>query len=78
MAAINFIVRDGLSFGVFRQPGMCQFLETAIPGYIGPHRKTVRRKIAALCASYTAKLRTVISKNDFLVLTCDLWESSIL
>ena len=46
-AAVYCIVRDGLPFDLFRQPGMAQFLETAIPGYIGPDRKTVRRKVAA-------------------------------
>ncbi|CAF3265381.1 unnamed protein product [Rotaria sp. Silwood2] len=75
-AAVNCILRDGLAFGVFRQSGMKEFLQLAVPGYIGPHRKTVRRKIAEIYSSYTTKLRSVLSKVDFIALTCDLWRSS--
>lgn len=74
-AAVNCIIRDGLPFGLFRQPGMTQFLKAAVPGYLGPHRKTVRRKIAALYSSYTIKLRNILSKVDLIALTCDLWRS---
>ncbi|CAF4765705.1 unnamed protein product, partial [Rotaria sp. Silwood2] len=44
--------------------------------YVGPHRKTVRKRIAALYSSYTSKIRVVLSKIDFIALTCDLWRSS--
>ncbi|CAF1561306.1 unnamed protein product [Didymodactylos carnosus] len=40
-AAINCIIQDGLPFDTFQRPGMSKFLSTAIPGYKGPHRKTV-------------------------------------
>ncbi|CAF3601442.1 unnamed protein product [Rotaria sp. Silwood1] len=75
-AAVNCILRDGLALGVFRQPGMSQFLQIAVPGYAGPNGKTVRQKIAAIYSSYTTKLRSVLSKVDFFALTCDLWRSS--
>lgn len=75
-AAINCILRDGLPFGVFRRPGMTQLLQTAVPGYIGPDRRTVRRKIAVLYSWYTTKLRSVLRKVESLALTCDLWRSS--
>ncbi|CAF3948484.1 unnamed protein product [Rotaria sp. Silwood1] len=75
-AAVDCILRDGLAFGVFRQPGMRRFLQKAVPGYAGPNRKTVRQKIAKIYSSYTTKLRSVLSKVDFIALTCDLWRSS--
>ncbi len=75
-AAIDTIVQDGLPFGTFRRPGMSRFLQTAVPGYVGPHRKTVRQKLSCLYSAYTNKLRSIISKVDFLALTSDLWRSS--
>ena len=75
-AAINCIIRDGLPFGVFRRSGMSQFLQTAVPGYIGPDRRKVRRKIAALYSWYTTRLRSVLRQVGSLALTCDLWRSS--
>ena len=55
---------------------MTQLLQVAVPGYIGLNRKTVRKKVAALYSSYTTKLRSVLSKIDFIALTCDLWRNS--
>ena len=43
--AIKAVISDGLSFGIFRKPGMKNFITRLKPGYVGPHRKTVRRKI---------------------------------
>ncbi|CAF3559831.1 unnamed protein product [Rotaria sp. Silwood1] len=40
-ATVNCILRDGLALGVFRQPGMSQFLQIAVPGYAGPNGKTL-------------------------------------
>ena len=75
-AAINCIVRDGLPFNTFRLPGMSQFLSTAVPGYKGPHRKTVRKRIAVLYSTYTAKLRSILPHVGPIALTSDLWRSS--
>lgn len=75
-AAISCIIRDGHSFGLFRQPGMSQFLATAVPGYRRPHRKTVKRNISSLYSLYTKKLRSFLSKVNFIALTTDLWRSS--
>lgn len=75
-AAVNCIIRDGHSFGLFRQPGMSQFLTTAVPGYRGPHRKTVKRNVSRLYALHTQKLRSFLSKINFIALTTDVWRSS--
>ncbi|CAF1407026.1 unnamed protein product [Adineta steineri] len=69
-------LHDGLPFGIFRRSGMRKFLYTAEPGYIGPNRKTVRQKIAAIYSSYTDHLRSLPIKIDFLALTSDLRRSS--
>ena len=75
-AAVECIIKDGLPFNTFRRPGMTNFLSKAIPGYQGPHRKTVRNRIAAVYSSYTTKLRSLLPKLGPLALTSDLWRNS--
>lgn len=75
-AAVNCIVEDGLPFDTFRRSGMAKFMAKILPGFVGPHRKTVRRRLTALYSSHTAQLRALVPKLDFLALTCDLWKSS--
>jgi hypothetical protein len=75
-AAVDCILEDGLPFNVFRRPGMSRFLSTAVPGFIGPHRKTIRRKIGVLYSLYLSKLRAIIPKLGFLAITSDLWKNS--
>lgn len=75
-AAIECIVRDGLPFGTFRKPGMAFFVKTAVPGYLGPDRKTVRQRISALYTSHVIKLQSVLPTVGPLALTCDMWRSS--
>ncbi|CAF3996868.1 unnamed protein product [Rotaria sordida] len=75
-AAINCVIEDGLPFDTFGRPGMSKFLSTAVPGYVGPDRKTVRKRIATSYSLYTKKLRALMPKLDFISLTSDLWKSS--
>ena len=75
-AAVNCIIEDGLPFDTFRRSGMVKFISKLLPGFVGPHRKTVRRRLAALYSLHTAQLRALIPKLDFLALTCDLWKNS--
>jgi hypothetical protein len=75
-AAVNCIIEDGLPFDTFRRPGMSMFLSEILPGFVGPHRKTIRHRVAALYSLHTAKLRALIPKLDLLALACDLWKSS--
>ena len=51
-AAIEAVIKDGLSFGIFRKPGMAKFLNRIKPGYKGPHRKTVRRLVGSKFNNY--------------------------
>ncbi|CAF3046274.1 unnamed protein product [Rotaria socialis] len=75
-STINAIVQDGLAFDTFRRPGMAKFLYVAIPGYVAPHRKTIRRRIATLYSFYTKKLRNLLPRLGFLALTSDIWKNS--
>ncbi|CAF1423043.1 unnamed protein product [Adineta ricciae] len=47
-AAVRCIVKDDLSFGTFRRPGMKELLEKLRPGYRGPTRQTVRKRLEGL------------------------------
>lgn len=75
-AAANCVIEDGLPFDVFRRSGMSKFLMTVLPGFIGPHRKTIRRRISMIYSLHTAKLRTILPKIGLFALTSDLWKSS--
>ncbi|CAF1685048.1 unnamed protein product [Rotaria magnacalcarata] len=73
---IDAVVQDGLAFDTFRRPGMAKFLSVAIPGYVAPHRKTIRRRIATLYSLHTKKLRDLVPRLGFLSLTSDIWKNS--
>ena len=75
-AAIEAVIKDGLSFGIFRKPGMANFLNRIKPGYKGPHRKTVRRLVGAKFNNYKHKLKDKLQKVAKLALTTDLWKSN--
>ncbi|CAF1265007.1 unnamed protein product, partial [Didymodactylos carnosus] len=47
-AAIRCIVKDSRPFNDFRRPGMQLFMKEGIPGYRGPHSRTVRRRLLSL------------------------------
>jgi hypothetical protein len=71
-AAIKCIILDSRSFGDFRTPGMQLFLAIALPGYRGPHRRTVSIKINKLYEKYCAELKKFLKTIDSISLTCDL------
>lgn len=75
-AAVDCILKDGLPFGIFRKPGMINFIHTAVPGYLGPDRKTVRKRISKLYAYHVEKLKSILPKLGPLALTSDIWRSS--
>jgi len=75
-AAINCIVKDGRPFGDFRREGMKKFLSIAVPGYIGPHRTTVARRLHHLYLQYRKDLRGILMKLSDISLTTDLWKNS--
>ena len=75
-AAIECIVDDGHTFGIFRRPGMQKFLATIIPGYHGPSRKTARKHLDKSYQQHCISLRESMKKIPFIALTIDLWLNS--
>ncbi len=75
-AAIEAVIKDGLSFGIFRKPGMAKFLNRIKPGYKGPHRKTVRRLVGSKFNNYKLNLKDKLQKVAKIALTTDLWKSN--
>ena len=75
-SAVNCIVRDGLPFDIFRRSGMSDFLNSMVPGYRGPHRKTVRNQIGRMYSTHTQNLCQFFSEIDVVALTSDIWKNS--
>lgn len=76
LAAIQCILDDGHAFGMFRRPGMQQFLDVLLPGYHGPTRKTVKNHLRQLYKQHRSSLRDQFEKIEHLSLTLDLWRNS--
>ncbi|CAF4026770.1 unnamed protein product, partial [Rotaria sordida] len=72
-AAIECIVTDGRPFGDFRRPGMLKFLNIICPGYRGPSRKTVRRRLGAEYHQYRQQLRATLARVESIAITVDIW-----
>ncbi len=75
-AAIECIVKDGLSFGTFRRDGMQHFLNTIKPGYRGPSRQTVRKRLDKMYQERRSALKEKFKQVPFISLTTDLWMNS--
>jgi hypothetical protein len=51
-------------------------LRKAIPGYIGPHRTTVARRLHQSYLDYRKGLHCLLTKLNNIALTADLWKNS--
>ncbi|CAF1161663.1 unnamed protein product [Rotaria magnacalcarata] len=72
-AAIKCIIVDSRPFGDFRKRGMRDFLAAAVPGYPGPHERTLQRNIKKLYANKLFELREKLKNVQYVCLTTDLW-----
>ncbi|CAF1270327.1 unnamed protein product [Rotaria sordida] len=72
-AAIDCIITDGRPFGDFRRLGMAKFLNVICPGYRGPSRKTVRRRLGLVYHQYRQQLRETLAGVDAIAITVDIW-----
>ncbi|CAF3937245.1 unnamed protein product [Rotaria sp. Silwood1] len=72
-AAIDCIITDGRPFGDFRRLGMSKFLNVICPGYRGPGRKTVRRRLGILYHEYRQQLGEVLASIPAIAITVDIW-----
>ena len=75
-AAIKCIVKDGLPFGSFRRTGMQHFLNAIKPGYYGPSRQTVRKRLDKMYKERRSTLKENFKKIPFISLTTDMWMNS--
>jgi hypothetical protein len=74
-AAIEAIVQDTLPFNHFNKRGMMNFLSIIKPGYRGPHRKTVRKRLERLYQQKRQLIKEKLSTVSFISLTTDVWKS---
>lgn len=75
-AVISCIIQDSRSFDDFRKPGMRKFLSVAVPGYIPPHRATIKANLLQRYRHHRRSLRTVLAKVPEVALTSDVWQNS--
>ena len=74
-AAIQAIVQDSHSFNLFRNSGMSNFLNLAIPGYRGPHRRTVVKRLKSVYTKHRSTTRLNFSSISDISLSADLWKT---
>jgi hypothetical protein len=74
-AAIQAIIEDCHSFNVFRKSGMQKFLALAVPGYRGPHRRTVVKLLKPMYKERRSTIRNNLSSVSDISLSVDMWKS---
>lgn len=76
-ALIYAIIKDSRPFGDFRKTGFQHFLKVILPdtNYKGPHRTTVKKRMATLYKSYRQVLIDELSSVSDIALTTDCWSS---
>ena len=67
---------DSRPFNDFRKSGMREFLDVAVPGYVPPHRTTVKANLIKRYRQHRHLLRTVLAKVPEIALTSDVWKNS--
>jgi hypothetical protein len=53
---------------------MSNFLKTVVPGYFGPHPRTVQRSIKRIYSEKMFELKEKLNQVDCLAITTDLWK----
>ncbi len=74
--AIDAIIEDGLSFGIFRRKGMSKLLNRIKPGYKGPHRHTAKRVIKKRFYNTRVCFKDKFKNIAKIALTSDMWKSN--
>ena len=65
-AAIKWIIMDSKPFGDFRKKEMIHFLSKAVPGYVCPHRKTLRQRLYQIYRNYKCVLNVNVNQYQHL------------
>lgn len=73
--AIQAIIEVSHSFNIFRKSGMQKFLALAIPGYRGPSRHIVVKRLKPLYKQRRATIRNDLSTVLHISLSIDMWKS---
>ncbi|CAF4600549.1 unnamed protein product, partial [Rotaria socialis] len=74
-AAIQAIIEDTHAFNIFRKSGMQKFLSLATPGYRGPNRKTVVKRLKSMYKERRSTIRNNLSSISDISLSVDIWKS---
>jgi hypothetical protein len=74
-AAVQAIIQDSHAFNLFRNTGMGHFLSVAVPGYSGPHRRTVVKRLQPLYKKQRLINRTNFSTVSAISLSADVWKN---
>ncbi|CAF1291621.1 unnamed protein product [Rotaria sordida] len=75
-AIVSCIIKDSRSFDDFRKSGMREFLSIAVPGYVPPHRTTIKANIIKRYREHRRLLRAVLAEVPEIALTSDVWKNS--
>ena len=75
-AAIDAIIEDSHAFNLFRKKGMQQFLSIATPGYRGPSRRTIVKRLKPLYKRKRLNARQTLSNISDVSLSTDFWQSN--
>ncbi|CAF1442662.1 unnamed protein product [Rotaria sordida] len=75
-AIISCIIKDSRCFNDFRKSGMRAFLAVAIPGYVPPHRVTVKAHLAKRYTKHRKLLRSALANIPAIALTSDVWKNN--
>ena len=74
-AAVQAIVQDSHAFNLFRNTGMKKFLSVAVPGYRGPHRRTVVKRLETVYKKHRSTTRLNLSVISDISLSADIWKN---
>ncbi len=75
-AAVQAIIQDSHGFNLFRNTGMKHFLSMAVPGYSGPHRHTVVKRLKSTYKQHRSTTRLELSTISDISLSADMWKNS--
>ena len=72
---VDAIITDSRSYGDFDKPGIKRVFKKLKPDYEPPKRMKVSRRLGKKYKGVLAKLRKLLSKQEYLALTSDIWKN---
>ncbi|CAF4374202.1 unnamed protein product, partial [Rotaria sp. Silwood2] len=75
-AAIQAIVQDSHAFNIFHKSGIQKFLSLAVPGYRGPTRQTVAKRLQHMYKKHRQTIRDDFSNVSDISLSADVWKTN--